>query len=173
MGNVFGLNSLQLLQVSALYNLPVVILLSIAGVQDNKKHEVSGYLCLAIGALILIHAVLFSNSVIFILIAGFCFGAVFCSKELDYFGQADFLIIAHYFTSYTFTSVGFIFVALAGGVWLVCLFIFLHFYRDEFGDKWKLGGGILVPAIPSYAASSMVTEVLRILLTSRLFYLGL
>lgn len=171
-GNIFGLNTLSLLTCSAIFNIAFCMAFIMAAESDRRIHEVTGVNCLIIGTLLLVHAVMLGGSPFAIIMICICLAMTFGPLEIAAFGQADFLMLAHFITGYTWTSTGMSLMLIAGIVWLTCLCVHLCIYKDKYGNKWKPFKGVMIPAIPSYTVSIVVVEVLRFLLTKPLFYAG-
>lgn len=173
LGNVFLLNTYQLLFHSGIFNLLIVVpLFCIAGYQDYKSREVSGIMCLLLAIAIFVHSILFSKSFIHIILVLVCIFMTFGPIDFWFFGQADFLILAHFITGYTCTSTGNTFMLIFCFLWLLFLFIAIARYRDENGMRWKPFSGIMMPAIPTYAQALVISAILRVVLLDRIFFSG-
>lgn len=172
LGNIFNLNSYQLLSYSQLFNLLLIPLFAVAGKTDKKTHEVAGGVCIVILCLLLCHAICLTGSVWPTVLVLLCIFFTLGPIEFTSFGQADFLLLAHFFTAYTWTSTGLSLMFIAGIVWICCLGVHVSTYRDQYGNRWRPFKGIMIPAIPSYAVSMMIMAIARIFITRPLFYSG-
>lgn len=173
LGNLLQMNSLNMLHASALFNLVAFVpLFLLAGYIDYKCHEVPGTLCLGLALLLAVHSVLNGGSSWSVIIVIVCLFFTFGPIEFTTFGQADFLIVAHFITGCTLTTTGMTLVVISGVVWLVCLFVFLFFYRDKEGKRWQPCNGMMVPALPAYSVSVLIMSVLRMFVTNTLFFSG-
>lgn len=171
--NLLNLNTLELLKWSCIYNIFLIApLFTVAAIQDAKYHEVENSLCIALGGSILIHACLFSTSIIPALFVIACLIGTFILPEIERFGQADFLLIAHFMTGYTNTLTGTTLLIGAGIIWLLCLLVHALTYKDEEGRRWKPFSHTMIPAIPSYSFSIAIVNILRIIFTEPIFYAG-
>ncbi len=141
----------------------------IAGVQDWKHHEVSGWVCLCIFITLFSHALFMSgifNAMFVALLAYFTFR----EKELKYFGQADFAIFAHWWTAYFCYHEGFMQVFCVSLVFLLTLGVYILIYKDENGERWHHGK--MMPMIPPYAVTCVICAVARYPIAIRFFYQG-
>lgn len=172
-GNIFEFNNLQLLQASAWFGLLLFTPMFIwAGVQDYKNSEVIELTCIGIGLLLLVHSLLFSNSPLAVILVVVCAFFTFGPVEFSIFGQADFLMLAHFITAFTFTPTGMMSMVGMGVLWLLCLCAHLIVFRDADGKRWRPFKGVMIPALPSYAAAVSLSSVLRVLFIEKLFFLG-
>lgn len=173
LGNLLCLNDLQLLQASAVYGLVLFTPCFLwAGWQDAKSHEIAEVTCLLIGAELILHALFFSGSWTALLLVVICLFFTFGPIEFDIFGQADFLMLVHFLTAFTFTATGVLTIVVMGVVWIVCLDVHLVRYRDEKGERWRPFKGQMIPAIPSYSVAVAISSVLRVLFIKQLFFAG-
>lgn len=170
--SVLGVNELQIMQlmaiVCAIYFLPLWIA---AGLQDRKRHEVAGPICMAICLGCAVFGMIF-DGLVAVLITMLCGFFVFSSHEIECFGQADFLVLNHFFVVYGYNTTGLMLSIIAGVVWLVCLLGHLVIYKDKDGKRWVPFSGTFIPAIPSYAVSVVIMTFLRFILTPVLFFAG-
>lgn len=174
LGNILGLNAYEILQQSGLFNLFYMVpLFAIAGYQDNKEHEISSWICAAICLGLIFHAGFWGVTVISLVICLVCTFFTLGPIDIKIFGQADFMMVAHFLTIYTGTSTGLFLMLIAALLWLLCLSIHLLFYRDESGNRWKPFTGMMIPALPSYAASMTIASVLWVVYLRQIFFAGL
>lgn len=142
---------------------------TVAGYQDWRKQEVSGYVCLSIMVITGLYALLFAGW-LHVLVVTVCAYFAFRTKEFKLIGQADFVLFAHWITVYINAYSGYGLYLLASIIFLACLLGYTLIYRDQEGRRWHRG--MMVPIIPPYAVSVWVTAIVYIPLGPYLYLLG-
>ncbi len=141
-----------------------------AGLQDWRRHEVSGYVCLAITLLTALHAILFGGWHCFLIVV-VCAYFTFRSKEVKLVGQADFVMFGHWLTIYrTVHGSGVWMFVAASLIFLVCLIVYIFIYKDRDGKRWHPGK--MVPLLPPYAVAVVLTALIQWPLSYKLFWMG-
>lgn len=149
----------------------------IAGWQDLKHQEIDGIVCLAITVALLLHSLLCWGVIGFavILVLSSC---VFRSKELELFGQADFLVLAHYVSAYAGRDAWLWQFTVASIIWLGTLFVFLVIYKVPGEGKnffqikrHDFKAKVMIPVLTSYSWAVAIAAVIRLPL-SILFYIN-
>lgn len=173
LGNPFHLNNLQLLQASSWMELLIFTpLLIVAGLQDRKTTYVKGEVCLLLGAALFLNAMYLSGMWLTPIVVILFLILTFAPVELKIFGQADFIIVCHFLTGYGFTANSVVWIMIAGIIWMVCLLVHVIIYRGLNGERWRPFSGVMIPAIPSYAASVLFVSIGRVLFTQSVFFSG-
>lgn len=171
--NIVFKNQLIQLVVESLYMLIILTpLWLLAAYEDHKTHSIPEYLCIMLAIAITINAFLFNSILALVFVLSLLY-FVFREKEIDVFGQADFLIVAHFITGYrTILNFGIYFI-FAGICWLVCIIIYLIYIRIHDNVVWKPFSGIMIPAIPSYAFCVLIMSIVHYPLVRWCFFKGL
>lgn len=142
----------------------------IAGVQDWRCHEVSGYVCVGIMLCLAAHAIFFTGW-LYLAIIAFCAYIAFRDKEIALVGQADFVMLAHWITAHmTVHNSGVGVFMMASLLFLVCLLVYMLIYRDKDRKRWHRG--MMVPVIPPYAVSVVLLALVEWPLSRSMFWKG-
>lgn len=142
----------------------------VAGVQDWKSHEIDDWVCKVIMFLTALHAVLFAGwGQFFVTLV--CAFFVFREKEIELIGQADFVMFAHWLTVYwTAHCSGCGMFVVASLIFLLCLVLYMAVYKDKNGKRWRRG--MMVPVLPPYSVSVVVSTILQYKLGLYFFWEG-
>lgn len=174
---IWQISPVTITRISVVFGLAVFTpLFLVAGWQDYREQAISGVVCLAIYVLLALHALL-CWGLVFLIPIVLCAVLTFREKELSLFGQADFLILAHFLTAYAGREAVLYQLFVAGLIWLGCLIIWLVLYKvpgegkTYFQIKRKnITAAVMIPALPSYAISVLLTAIVRIPLAYMFYY---
>lgn len=165
----FGLSSTDVTMASAWVNFFVFSIVFLkAAYFDQKSHIVPENICARIAIYLLLYNAFFVG-IFGTLIALLVTILTFSDKEIEVFGQADFLIMGHAFTCCLFNDLTLYSMLALFSSWLLCLCFYLAFYRSADGRKWKPFKGMMMPAFPPYAGAVILGSALRVLLIYKHF----
>ena len=169
---LLNMNAFDTLLLQSVISLAIVTPIWImAAKEDYKFHSISNLLCVLLACIIFIYA-LFFNSILSALLDVFIYYFVFRKKEIECFGQADFLIIAHFLTGFCTILTTAIYIVIFGCIWLCSIVLYLIFIRIKDKVIWKPFSGVMVPAIPSYALAVTISSIIYYPLIHWLFFKG-
>ncbi len=138
----------------------------VAGIQDKRTHTISGSCLVSIYVVTLVHALLFVNVLLTVIVLVLGIFA-FRNKEIALVGQADFVLLAHWLTASLCFGGGDVMMVVSSVVLLICIFVYIAVYRDEKGRRWHHGK--MVPIFPPYAASVVLMALISIPLGLHLY----
>ena len=169
---LLNMNAFDTLLLQSVISLAIVTPIWImAAKEDYYYHSISNLLCMVLAVTIFLYAILF-NSILSSLLDILLYYFVFRRKEIEYFGQADFLIVAHFLTCFCTILTTEIYIIIFGCIWLCSIILYIVFIRVKDKVVWKPFSGMMVPAIPSYTLAIIISSITYYPLIHWLFFRG-